>query len=82
MSIFVLSMSLCKKEVGATQFTACQVCYMSGASLAYPLAGAAGDYFNGYLEVMVTGGAMAILLAALALTFGRRYENPQQAEAE
>lgn len=72
-SIFALAMGLCSKEVGATQFTACQVCYMSGGALAYPLAGRVADA-AGYLPVMAAGGIMAILVALLALRFGKRFE--------
>jgi MFS transporter, PAT family, beta-lactamase induction signal transducer AmpG len=69
--IFALAMSLCEREVGATQFTAAQVVYMSGAALAAPLSGVAADGL-GYLPVMTAGGLMALVLAGLAPTVGRR----------
>lgn len=69
--VFALAMGLCDREVGATQFTAAQVVYMSGAALAAPLSGAAADAL-GYLPVMATGGVMALVLALLAPTVGRR----------
>ena len=72
-AIFALAMGLCRKEVGATQFTAFQVCYMSGAALAYPLAGRVADA-SSYLTVMGGGGLMALGLALLALLVGRRWD--------
>jgi MFS family permease len=69
--VFALAMSLCEREVGATQFTAAQVVYMSGAALAAPLSGAVADQV-GYLPVMAAGGVMALILAALAPTWARR----------
>ncbi len=73
-AIFALAMSLCRKEVGATHFTAFQVCYMSGAALAYPLAGRVADATS-YLTVMGGGGLMALSLAVLVLLVGRRWES-------
>ncbi|MFC1850786.1 MFS transporter [candidate division CSSED10-310 bacterium] len=75
-SIFALAMSLCRSEVGASQFTVSQVVYMCGAFLAHPLAGIVGD-FTGYLPLMASGGLMACLLAGLALLLAPRFTTPQ-----
>lgn len=74
-SVFALAMSLCRKELGATQFTAAQVCYMSGALVAYPLAGRLADA-SSYLHVMAGGGVLAVSFACLTLLVGRRWEGP------
>jgi MFS transporter, PAT family, beta-lactamase induction signal transducer AmpG len=68
--VFALAMSLCDRDVGATQFTAAQVVYMSGAAVAAPLSGAVADA-SGYLPVMAAGGLMALTLAVLAPTWAR-----------
>jgi MFS transporter, PAT family, beta-lactamase induction signal transducer AmpG len=68
--VFALAMGLCDREVGASQFTAAQVVYMSGAAVAAPLSGAVADV-HGYLPVMVAGGLMALVLAVLAPTWAR-----------
>jgi predicted MFS family arabinose efflux permease len=70
--VFAFAMSVCKPEVGASQFTAAQVVYMAGAVIGAPLAGIVGDATGAYLPVMATGGAMAIGLAALAAGPARR----------
>jgi hypothetical protein len=74
-AIFHLAMSWRTPQAGAAQFTAAQVMYMSGALLAYPLAGIAADTL-GYLPVMVAGGVMTLALAALALGPARRLSPP------
>jgi PAT family beta-lactamase induction signal transducer AmpG len=70
--IFALAMGRTDREVGAAHFTAVQVTYMSGAMLAAPLAGLMGD-LTSYLHVMVSGGAMAIVLGLCAPAVGRRF---------
>jgi MFS transporter, PAT family, beta-lactamase induction signal transducer AmpG len=70
-AIFHLAMSWREEGIAATQFTAAQVVYMSGALLASPLAGFVADRV-GYLPVMVTGGALALVLAGLARGPARR----------
>lgn len=64
-AVFHLAMSWREEGVAAAQFTAAQVVYMSGSLLASPLAGVAADH-AGYLPVMVAGGVMTLVLAALA----------------
>jgi PAT family beta-lactamase induction signal transducer AmpG len=65
-AIFALAMSVSRRRVGASHFTACQVVYMSGSFLAYPLSGLIADRV-GYLPVMVGGGVMAVMVGGLAL---------------
>ncbi len=71
--VFALAMGGRDKAVGASQFTALQVIYMSGASLAYPLAGTVADAV-GYRPVMIAGGLMAVALAGLCVSWARRLE--------
>lgn len=80
-AVFALSMSLCRRDVGATQFTAMQVIYMGGAAIAGPAAGMIGDV-TGYLPVMTAGGVMAGLLAAVALGAGARLSAPHLGDAQ
>jgi MFS family permease len=70
--IFALAMGRTNKDVGASQFTAAQVTYMLGAMLAAPLAGATADATS-YLPVMVSGGAMAVLLGVMAPMVAPRF---------
>ena len=70
-AIFHLAMSWRNEEAGAAQFTAAQVVYMSGSLIAYPAAGVMADEF-GYMPIMVAGGVMALMLAALVLGPARR----------
>jgi PAT family beta-lactamase induction signal transducer AmpG len=57
-AVFVLAMSWRDRSVGAAQFTAAQVVYMSGGALATPLAGRLGDVV-GVPPLLVAGGVMA-----------------------
>ncbi|MBN2498716.1 MAG: MFS transporter [Deltaproteobacteria bacterium] len=64
-SVFALAMSLCDREVGASQFTVSQVVYMCGAYAAYPLSGRLADAV-GYLPVMIAGGILAMTVSVIA----------------
>lgn len=72
--VFALAMGGRDKAVGASQFTALQVLYMSGATLAYPSAGAIADAV-GYRAVMIAGGVLTLALAALCVRWAGRLED-------
>ncbi|MEM6990983.1 MAG: MFS transporter [Myxococcota bacterium] len=77
-AVFALAMGGRDKAVGASQFTALQVMYISGASLAYPLAGVVADAV-GYRPVMIAGGLMALALAGLCVSWARRLQRGERA---
>lgn len=64
--VFALAMSVCRRSVGAGQFTLSQCIYMSGAFAAAPLSGIAADSLSP-LCAMVAGGMMTISLAPILL---------------
>jgi len=74
-AVFSLAMGGRDRAVGASQFTALQVLYMSGASLAYPLGGIVADAI-GLELVMLAGGVLTLCLAALCLRWARRFDLP------
>ena len=71
--VFALAMARADASIGATDFTAMQVMYMTGAFLAAPVGGAMGDV-TGYLPVFCVSGALTILLGVIAPAAGRRFE--------
>jgi PAT family beta-lactamase induction signal transducer AmpG len=75
-AIFHLAMSWREEGVAAAQFTVAQVVYVGGSFLASPLAGFTADRV-GYLPVMVAGGVMTLVLAALARGPARRLGEPE-----
>lgn len=76
-AVFHLAMSWREDGAAAAQFTVAQVVYMSGSLLASPLAGITADRV-GYLPVMVAGGAMTLVLAALARGPARRLSHARE----
>lgn len=72
-AVFMLAMSKCRPEVGATQFTAAQVVYMSGAAIAGPLAAAIADA-TAIAPVMLAGGVGAIGVGLIAVRWRARIE--------
>lgn len=78
-AIFHLAMSWREHGVAAAQFTVAQVVYIGGSFLAAPLAGFTADRL-GYLPVMVTGGVLTLLLAALAHGPARRLGGPEPSD--
>lgn len=73
-AVFTLAMGARDKAVGASQFTALQVLYMGGATLAYPMAGIVADSV-GYRPVMITGGALTLVLSVLCFVWAQRFEH-------
>jgi MFS family permease len=72
-AVFMLAMSKCRPEVGATQFTAAQVVYMSGAAIAGPIAGVVADATS-IAPVMIAGGLGAVVVGFVALRFRAQIE--------
>lgn len=72
-AVFMLAMSKCRPEVGATQFTAAQVVYMLGSAIAVPIAGAVADATS-IFAVMLAGGLGAIGVGAIAIRWQARIE--------
>lgn len=72
-AVFMLAMSKCRPEFGATQFTAAQVVYMGGAAIAGPIAGAVADATS-IAPVMIAGGVGAVGVGLVALRFRARIE--------
>ncbi len=70
-AVFILAMSRCTAEIGATEFTAAQVVYMSGAAVAAPLAGALADASSIGAIMLVSAGLVACV-AIVAWRIGER----------
>lgn len=73
-SVFALAMGRADRSIGASDFTASQVFYMTGAFLAAPLGGALADACGSYLPSMAMSGVMAVGLGVLAPMAARRFE--------
>lgn len=71
--VFALAMGRADASIGATDFTAMQVMYMTGAFLAAPAGGAMGDV-TGYLPVFCVSGVLTVVLGLIAPAAGRRFD--------
>ena len=65
-AVFALTMSTCRRSIGATQFTLCQCLYIAGAFAAAPISGITADAL-GPMPVMLMGSLMAISLGPIIM---------------
>lgn len=70
-AVFMLAMSRCNADIGATEFTAAQVVYMGGAAVAAPLAGALADA-SSIADVMLISAGLTAIVAIVAWRVGDR----------